>query len=227
MLIVSQSKYDSIFVDYGNCDFDIFNTSKLNLINYFGPITNISSFFKQDSNYYLLLNNEFKYTSFVIGFKIFAIESGSIDLIFVSLENCGSLKSCLLYNNEIFINSVVYSELKYSFYLIEGWNEFFIDQSEKIKKGSFLLMTNVTAQIGVTESLLPDLVLNEKLFTKMPNSKAFMVYSLLKTNHYLEIKEFNKSYNLNKNNQIKIKLANSSINIFIKISTKKSNNQLF
>lgn len=224
MLIVSQSKRDSIFVDYGNCDYGIFNSSKLNSISYFGPISNVSSFYKQDSNFYLLLNNEFKYTSHLIGLRIFVIESGSIDLIFVSLENCGSLKPCLLFEKEICINSVIYSDLKYKFNLKKGWNEFFIDQSEKIKKGSFLLMTNVTAQIGITESFSPDLVLNGTFFTKMKNNKAFMVYSLLKNHHYQEIINFNKSYDSNNDYQIKIKLANSSINIFIKTSFKKSNN---
>ncbi|RNA05799.1 polycystic kidney disease 1-like 2 [Brachionus plicatilis] len=226
LLIVSQAEFDSVFVDYGDCEFDIFNSSKFESINYFGPTLNISSSYQQDSDHYLLTNNEFKYTSFLIGFKIFVIDPGSIDLLFVSFGECGSLKPCSLYEENINFDSLNFSQVKFSLNLKKGWNEFFVDRPEKIQKGSFLLMTNKTAQIGITESFSSDFIFKGKIFTKMQNNKAFLIFSLIETNHYLDFLTFNKTYSIQNDYQIGIKLANSSINILIDIEFKKDFNNI-
>ncbi|CAF1125132.1 unnamed protein product, partial [Brachionus calyciflorus] len=82
--IISQTQENQIFVDYGDCSNQIFLSQNKKFVNFFGYEINATKVESIDSitfeKDFLIVNSEFKYDSDLIGFEIFATNSGFVNL---------------------------------------------------------------------------------------------------------------------------------------------------
>ena len=84
--LVSQIQPFSILIDYGDCQTPEFVDGTVSLsTQHFGPVVPLNysqlvSLTFTINNNFLLLNNEFKYKSTLLGFEIYGSANGTIDL---------------------------------------------------------------------------------------------------------------------------------------------------
>ncbi|CAF0899284.1 unnamed protein product, partial [Brachionus calyciflorus] len=229
LYIISRVKSNSILIDYGDCQKpDLIKTTGSNYLEYFGPNldsdfdSNITFNFQNESSF-LLLNNEFKFESNLIGFEMYAINNGSIDISFVTFTECGSMMSCSTYLSQhtTFAKANLITSL--SFNIEDGYNKFLLSSPVSIPKGAVLLLNYPdTGRIKIAEDLsnyFGDLVLNGsgRFFTSNLDSSnrkyKFLINSIIDVGYFYEMKKIVKNYPFYESYNVSLRMSNSSINI--------------
>lgn len=83
LIVFSQTRENSVLIDFGNCYHKVYSSKNGKFLNHFGPTIPISienTLQNLNKKSYLLINNEFKYDTILKGFEIYALSKGKIKI---------------------------------------------------------------------------------------------------------------------------------------------------
>ena len=142
------------------------------------------------SNYYLLTNTEFKFSSTLIGFELFAISAGNIYFTILEFIECGSKILCGDYfkTSSTFTRTVLYS---WSYNVDNGYNKILLTFPVKVPKGAmvYLDMFSNSGRISVdnnSESYFTDYYANSTSISRIDTNRniRFHFNCLIEQSYY-------------------------------------------
>ncbi|RNA20957.1 hypothetical protein BpHYR1_030347 [Brachionus plicatilis] len=234
--VYSQKNFTHVLIDYGDCSNESFYSDSKQFTSYFGLNLDLYKFsnikFEDESvNSFLVLNSEFRYDTNLLGFKIYAVKEGHILLqyIFVSTDECGVLMPCSFYfKQNISINRLNNETNVIKLNLKKGLQVYKLSSPIYIREGAILMVTHKRGQIGSfynedSGNTMSDYFVeffNQTLqnISLVKLDQMLGINCLIEYGYYIHQIKVVKKYYLFVPYNIKVKLANSTKNINIKIN---------